>query len=60
MGTASTMQIMAEALGLMLGSAADARHLGGELKVARWAGKRAAELAFERMTARRMVTLDSF
>ena len=61
MGTASTMQIMAEALGLMLPGSALMPATCGELKeVARWAGKRAAELALEGMTARRMVTLDSF
>ena len=55
------MQIMAEALGLMLPGSALMPATCGELKeVARWAGKRAAELALEGMTARRIVTLDSF
>jgi dihydroxy-acid dehydratase len=61
MGTASTMQIMAEALGLMLpGTAlmpATSEHL--TLAAIR-AGVRAAELAWEGRTARDIVTAKSF
>ncbi len=61
MGTASTMQIMAEALGLMLPGTALMPATCPELKdAARRAGKRAAEMAFEGVTARQMVTWESF
>ena len=61
MGTASTMQIMAEALGLMLPGTALMPAAGPELAdAARKAGERAAELAREGVTARQIVTRESF
>lgn len=61
MGTASTMQIMAEALGLMLpGSALMPATCADLHDVARRAGERAAELAVNGPTAREMVTKESF
>ena len=61
MGTASTMQIMAEALGLMLpGSALMPATCEDLVEVARKAGARAAQMAMEGITARDMVTEKSF
>ncbi len=61
MGTASTMQIMAEALGLMLPGTALMPATCPELReAARQAGQRAAALAVNGLTARQMVTRDSF
>ena len=61
MGTASTMQIMAEALGLMLpGSALMPATCADLHDVARRAGERAAELAVNGPTAQEMVTKESF
>ena len=61
MGTASTMQIMAEALGLMLpGSALMPATCQDLLDVARQAGVRAAQMAREGVTARQIVTEKSF
>lgn len=61
MGTASTMQIMAEALGLMLPGSALMPATCEDLKmVAKAAGKRAAQLALEGKTARDIVTRQSF
>ncbi len=61
MGTASTMQIMAEALGLMLpGSALMPATCGDLLEVAEKAGRRAADMAREGVTARQIVTKESF
>ena len=61
MGTASTMQIMAEALGLMLpGSALMPATCEDLVEVARRAGARAAQLAVEGVTARDIVTEKSF
>lgn len=61
MGTASTMQIMAEALGLMLPGTALMPATCPELRAAaRRAGERAAELAINGLPAREMVTRDSF
>ena len=61
MGTASTMQIMAEALGLMLPGTALMPATCPELKkTARAAGERAAELALSGLTSRKVVTRDSF
>ena len=61
MGTASTMQIMAEALGLMLpGSALMPATCEDLVEVARKAGARAAQMAVEGITARGMVTEKSF
>lgn len=61
MGTASTMQIMAEALGLMLpGSALMPATCDDLKKVAREAGRRSVELAKEGITARQIVTKESF
>ena len=61
MGTASTMQIMAEALGLMLpGSALMPATCEDLVEVARKAGARAAAMALEGITARQIVTEKSF
>ena len=61
MGTASTMQIMAEALGLMLpGSALMPATCEDLREIARRAGERAAEMAINGLTAREMVTEKSF
>ncbi len=61
MGTASTMQIMAEALGLMLPGTALMPAVCPELRdAARQAGERAAEMALTGPTAREMVGRDSF
>lgn len=61
MGTASTMQIMAEALGLMLpGSALMPATCEDLAEVARKAGARAAAMALEGVTARQIVTEKSF
>lgn len=61
MGTASTMQIMAEALGLMLPGSALMPAMSEELReTALRAGRRAAELAREGTTARQIVTKESF
>lgn len=61
MGTASTMQIMAEALGLMLPGSALMPATGAELGEAAYrAGKRSVELARAGVTARRIVTRESF
>lgn len=61
MGTASTMQIMAEALGLMLPGTALMPAMSEELlDAALRAGRRAAELAREGVTARQIVTKESF
>ncbi len=61
MGTASTMQIMAEAMGLMLPGSALMPATSPDLKiVAEKAGRRAVELAKEGVTARQMVTMESF
>ena len=61
MGTASTMQIMAEALGLMLpGSALMPATCEDLVEVARKAGTRAAAMALEGVTARQIVTEKSF
>ena len=61
MGTASTMQIMAEALGLMLpGSALMPATCADLREVARRAGQRAVQLARQGLTARQIVTKESF
>ena len=61
MGTASTMQIMAEALGLMLpGSALMPATSPDLMKVAYEAGKCAADMARKGVTARQIVTKKSF
>ena len=61
MGTASTMQIMAEALGLMLpGSALMPATCPDLREVARKAGRQAVELARHGLTARQIVTKESF
>lgn len=61
MGTASTMQIMAEALGLMLPGTALMPATCPELKTAaRKAGEQAAELSRLGLTARKIVTAQSF
>lgn len=61
MGTASTMQIMAEALGLMLPGSALMPATCEDLKeVAYKAGIRAVQMAIEGVKARDIVTRDSF
>lgn len=61
MGTASTMQIMAEALGLMLPGSALMPATSPDLRtVAFEAGKQAVWLAREGLTARKLVTKESF
>lgn len=61
MGTASTMQIMAEALGLMLpGSALMPATCEDLLTVAKEAGHQAVRLAKLGLTPRKMVTKESF
>ncbi len=61
MGTASTMQIMAESLGLMLpGSALMPATCDDLLKVAEKAGRRAVDMARDGVTARQIVTKASF
>ncbi len=61
MGTASTMQIMAEALGLMLpGSALMPATCDDLKKVAFEAGRQAAKLCGSRLSARKIVTKESF
>lgn len=61
MGTASSMQVMAEALGLMLpGSALMPATCSDLLEVARKAGKQAVELGKMGLTSRKIVTLKSF
>lgn len=60
-GTASTMQIMAEALGLALpGSALLPAQSDDLIEYARQAGKRAVELAKEGLRPSDIVTMDSF
>ncbi len=61
MGTASTMQIMAEALGLMLPGSALMPATSPDLReFARKAGRQAVWLAEHDLTPDRIVTLDSF
>ncbi len=61
MGTASTMQIMAEALGLMLPGSALMPATCSDLRdVAERAGKQAVKLAEMGLTARKIVTKESF
>ncbi len=61
MGTASTMQIMAEALGLMLpGTALLPTSSSSLLKAAQDAGQHAVHLAQSGLTPRSIVTLQSF
>ena len=61
MGTASTMQIMAEALGLMLPGSALLPATSSDLReFARAAGRQAVWLAKEGLTPRKIVTMDSF
>lgn len=61
MGTASTMQIMAEALGLMLPGSALMPATCPDLRdVARKAGRQAVELARQGLTSRQIVTKESF
>lgn len=61
MGTASTMQIMAEALGLMLPGTALISATSEELKEAAYqAGKRSVQLAIEGTKASDIVTKESF
>jgi len=60
-GTAATMQIMAEALGLMLPGSALLPATGAELpEYAYQAGKQAVVLAKSGITPRQMVTMESF
>ena len=61
MGTASTMQIMAEALGLMLPGSALMPAAGTELReAARKAGRQAVWLAKHNLTPDQIVTMESF
>ncbi|MDL2301185.1 dihydroxy-acid dehydratase [Lachnospiraceae bacterium OttesenSCG-928-D06] len=61
MGTASTMQIMAEALGLMLPGTALMPATCKELKEAAYAaGRRSVEMAKEGLSAHKIVTMKSF
>ena len=61
MGTASTMQIMAEALGLMLPGTALMPATCVELREAAYrAGRLAADMALRGVTARQIVTKESF
>ncbi len=61
MGTASTMQIMAEALGLMLPGTALMPATSKELKIkAKEAGAQAVWLARNGLTPREMITVESF
>jgi len=61
MGTASTMQIMAEALGLMLPGSALMPATCSDLRdVAERAGRQAVKLAEMGLTARKIVTKESF
>lgn len=61
MGTASTMQIMAEALGLMLPGTALLPATSSELREAAYqAGKQAVWLAQQNLTARDIVSRESF
>ena len=61
MGTASTMQIMAEALGLMLPGTALMPATSKELKIkAKEAGIQAVWLARNGLTPREMITMESF
>ncbi len=61
MGTASTMQIMAESLGLMLPGTALMPATSPELRQAAYeAGKQSVRLAREGLTARKIVTRASF
>ena len=61
MGTASTMQIMAEALGLMLPGTALMPATGSELReVARAAGRQVLELVRKGLKPSDIVTMDSF
>ncbi|MBE5975773.1 MAG: dihydroxy-acid dehydratase [Paenibacillaceae bacterium] len=61
MGTASTMQIMAEALGLMIPGTALMPATSKELKIkAREAGIQAVWLARNGLTPREMITMESF
>ena len=61
MGTASTMQIMAEALGLMLPGSALLPATSKDLReFAREAGRQSVRLAKEGLTPKQIVTMDSF
>ncbi|MGL5433945.1 MAG: dihydroxy-acid dehydratase [Lachnospiraceae bacterium] len=61
MGTASTMQIMAEALGLMLPGTALLPATSKELKIAAYeAGKRSVQIAREGKKVSQFVTMESF
>ncbi len=61
LGTASTMQILSEALGLMLpGTALLPATSEALLEAAKEAGKQAAALALTDLTARKLVTKESF
>lgn len=61
MGTASTMQVTAEALGLMLpGSALMPATCADLPDIARQAGARAVQMAYEGLRPRDMVTMESF
>lgn len=61
MGTASTMQVMAEALGIALpGSALIPTHIHYLKEVSRYAGQRSVELAKEELAPSDILTIDAF
>lgn len=61
MGTASTMQVMAEALGIALpGSALIPTHIHYLKEVSRYAGQRSVELAKEKLAPSDILTIDAF
>lgn len=61
MGTASTMQVMAEALGIALpGSALIPTHIHYLKEISRYAGQRSVELAKEELAPSDILTIDAF
>ena len=61
LGTANTMQVMAEALGMALPGSACVSSTGGDLeKTAKAAGKRAAELVRENLLPSEIMTMEAF
>ena len=61
MGTASTMQVMAEALGIALpGSALIPKHVHYIKEISRYAGQRSVELGKEELLPSDILTIDAF
>ena len=61
MGTASTMQVMAEALGIALpGSALIPTHVHYIKEISRYAGQRSVELGKEELLPSDILTIDAF